>query len=553
MKRLLMKRPVNIAACLLLAACLLFCAFSPAAGAIGYQGGARKVLLIVQDVKGEYDITTADGVRAYIASCDPPSEFSPAGEIDKLVAAVDRVETIFTDGTNGLRTICVYVTEGSEELTYELGLLLERNGDVLDVSTADHLYDSAGTPQIYAYGGYQPDGYAVSVLAQKVSGFRELRFDVVYNGATLEPDGMTVRCTRFQGLPFYEFGSGQFLLDAEPLPDGSGGDRGVRITVRSVGSDRIGDNEIVELFYFTFRTIKAGKMGLSVGCSMTGADGKDRILPVEARFNDKVALPYPKETAGEIADVNVNGLEFCAIRNEYFARNSERLFRRAYALYKKNTQPGLLKNDAYRQEPVFLDCGMDRFVSVIFRDGGGEQTFERDVVDENGGRRDEGTVSYGAENEKMLAQLGEPILETLYISDTTPCAVVRTDGRPETLKAILQNENVEYVDDPFRMNYADFRWGDRTGPAPEYMCTAANARKVLRFAARLADPAEIADERLAEIAGDPECVFCLYFDIDRDNKITAADARLALRMAARIDDPQEYRVDFPCEWELYQY
>ncbi len=513
----IMKKSLLRAAALLLTLALL-CGIVPlAAQASRFEAGANEVFLILRTPQSQYDLRTAEGLRAYILSCTSPFRHSVGDVVKDCADAVKSAEVIYTQEENRLSVVRVGIAEDKKDHTYELGVLLQQNEDVLDVSTQKT--DPVGDPWVYAYGTFTSEGYSVTLRTSGLADLQKIEFRFDYNESTLQALDMNVVVNAFGGLPFYTITEKKETACR-------------RVTVTPVAGIRITGFE--DLFTLRFATRAAGDMDFAVFCLLTDAQGETQSVPVTTRLNKSIPAPYPQEYAGDMFDIFINDVSFCAIRNELFQDPAyrETLFAQAYDLYREHLQPKVLTgaNETSAQGLPNRE-GCSRFVSVIF---------PSDAASDE-------AKDYTAYNTEKLSQIASLTKEVLYVSRTTPCAVVLTDGTKQTLDAVSAAQAVECVTDPFQRYYGDVCFGDTFGLDPEQACNSAAARMILLHCAGLK---AAATEKTAFLAKD-ERLFYLFCDVNRDNKITSADARLMLRMATKLDDPNDYRVAFPSDWELY--
>lgn len=114
------------------------------------------------------------------------------------------------------------------------------------------------------------------------------------------------------------------------------------------------------------------------------------------------------------------------------------------------------------------------------------------------------------------------------ICQSYPVAMIKIDS--DAIDNILLNENVSAV-------YAAFPAATEPGMVTDeimeetYSPTAADARKILRYSAKL----DNAPEDMAE--GKK---FFFMSDADLDGRITSADARIALRISAKLESGKTY-------------
>ena len=132
--------------------------------------------------------------------------------------------------------------------------------------------------------------------------------------------------------------------------------------------------------------------------------------------------------------------------------------------------------------------------------------------------------------------------EILYVSDYYSCAVVEISKEKKDI--VKEIEELAFIGDAFfiyRPYYTDdageFTLGNVTGSQthayhydPVNNVTAADARMILRFSAKLEKP----EKELKRF------YFCA--DMNFDGKINSADARLALRTSAKLE--KEYVISF---------
>ena len=122
------------------ACALLFCALFVGADASGwYHSGAKTLLLLVRDAPENAGLLTLDGLKEYVRSCELPEDWRE-GETELLAGIVSSAEEIYCAQQDGFRIVRVGIDEDREELSFELGALLEKNENVIEIFSTDHVY-----------------------------------------------------------------------------------------------------------------------------------------------------------------------------------------------------------------------------------------------------------------------------------------------------------------------------------------------------------------------------------------------------------------------------
>lgn len=234
-----------------------------------------------------------------------------------------------------------------------------------------------------------------------------------------------------------------------------------------------------------------------------------------------------KDISGPAGTITVNGEERTYIRNEFYSLYHDKLFEEVYEIYANGKENGI---KVYKQ----LDGSTATIETVTFESLG---KIDGELLKKIKSSQDTYYLSAylkydsnfnKAENIKLLSGIKA---EVIYIGSTTPCAIFAVESK--NIDSILENKNIEYLNYAFLAFSTNFTSvipenGDRT-----YSPNASDARKILRYAAKLYNPTD--KSNMKEIKE-----FFIMSDANFDGKLTAADARMALRMSAKLEKPNKF-------------
>ncbi len=254
--------------------------------------------------------------------------------------------------------------------------------------------------------------------------------------------------------------------------------------------------------------------------------------------------------SGRYSTVEINGKQENIIKNEYFEKYGEKLFEQSYKEYCETVSKYKsidLSKISFEDELISAD---EVFVESIYKffDGFEMKKIGKQLYNEMTTSYDEYYLSvyfaydedFSAEKNDRLLKTVENLNEVLYVGETTPCAVVSVTGK--NIDSLIANENVEFVNYAFTAisnEYTSYipENGNRT-----FNPTAADARKILRYAAGLYDFSDVKNQ--SEIKE-----FYILSDTDLNGKITAKDARTVLRIAAKLEKGNSYKVNTESFWD----
>lgn len=218
--------------------------------------------------------------------------------------------------------------------------------------------------------------------------------------------------------------------------------------------------------------------------------------------------------SGDKTSAWVNGEFKSLILNEYFRNNYDSLLEYNYSVTKEHTCTDIvLDNIGFSN-----DAADGYYIMIVFN----ESIRQKEQ-------------SYSDFNSTMLDSIKDLIKDTVYIGNTTPCAIVLIAADINTARLILNKENVIGVYDAFNEEITMICWEISYEPHKQGL-TAADARTVLRVAAGL-----------EEIKINKKAFYC-YYDFNSNNKIDAGDARLILRACAGLDIPRTFISDNISDW-----
>lgn len=198
--------------------------------------------------------------------------------------------------------------------------------------------------------------------------------------------------------------------------------------------------------------------------------------------------------------MEVDGKEICYLENEYYKVYADLHGKYYYDLYQNNSFAEKISSNLYLN---IKNSSEKQYITAIFR------TMQANVTD----------------TAKMVGLQENDIVT---VCPSYPVAMIKIGA--ENIEAFLLNENVMAVYDAFSTLTENVLMTDEVF-YEIYAPTAADARKILRYSAKL----DSAPENAAE--GKK---FFFMSDTDLDGKITAVDARIALRISAKLEKGKTY-------------